>query len=106
MNLAAILTLGTRHGGMDVGFVLKEVEMSPRSAFGVMNRLIDYTAGCTNEFRSAGKANLKVNSPIIGIKINGLHLPRRGKAKGSSKQTFFVHGGPGVLECMECMECL
>ena len=86
-HLAATGTGHSRHLGMQVGFVLEEIQMAPRARQAVVQRLRARTTGRTG-MNGGAKSYLEVDSSGLWLKGDLLYLPRSNKAQSLGEQRF------------------
>jgi hypothetical protein len=86
-----ITALNPRHPGVQIAFILKEVQMAPRPISSVVN-------GCRVSARGMSKPGTRreiqmdVQAPLFLIKLHFAHLPRRPvQPQGQPKYRCFIH---------------
>lgn len=85
-GFAAASASHTRHIGVKPSLKLEEVQMTPRAAQPIMNRLFGCAA--VRARQPFGRAtHLKVDTPQRGVQVNLFDLPRRHQAQRAGEQT-------------------
>jgi hypothetical protein len=75
---------------MQKGLVLREMQMLPSLLRPIMDRLIRTgTGGTVQPLRLKGQ--IKVNGPLLGLKADIRHLPRRLETQGGCEQQRGIH---------------
>jgi len=73
--LAALFAADSRQVGVDIGFVLKEVEVTPLAVLRVMNGLTLGATGWARKAATTPKTNFEIDPAPFSIKGNILDFP-------------------------------
>ena len=87
----ALLTGDPRHPCMQVGFVLKEVQMPPSLFLTVIGRTARNAAFRAGEPAALGEIQVDVQAFVRGVELALCHRPRRLDAQRHSKQVGITH---------------
>src|SRR6478736_8941131 len=99
---AALVAADARHAGMQIGLVLKEVEVAPSHPLGIIGRAVRRTAGRAGEAAARGEVDLDVEPMCLGVKVAAAHRPRWGQSQCLLQQRvsgmFGIPHSPGLPE--------
>src|SRR5207344_1302807 len=88
---AALVAADARHAGMQIGLVLKEVEVAPSHPLGIIGRAVRRTAGRAGEAAARGEVDLDVEPMCLGVKVAAAHRPRWGQSQCLLQQRGVTH---------------
>ncbi len=86
-HLATVGTGDSRHLGMQMGFVLEEIQMPPGARQAVVQRLRRCSTGGTG-MTGGAELHLEVDPSSLRCKGHLIHLPGRDEAQGLGEQRF------------------
>jgi len=87
-------TLSTPHPGhssVDIGLILKKVQMPPRPVLRIVNFIVPLLTGRTGKLCSLRKVNFQIQAPGFFRKLDINHLPWLRKTQSQSKKGKFIH---------------